>query len=135
MKMMVVRNVTGRDPESLRAREHDRKARRRRRCGQELGRLRAGAGRALAMRVRSCGGAGLARAGSVAAYGRQRGLVRRHGDVADHEAGQKELHADREAGEHGAEKAPGRNDWKRSGAPNHLDPGGPREPGLRATTL
>ena len=135
MTMMLARNVTGRDPESLRAREHDRKARRRRRCGQELGRLRAGAGRALAMRVRVRGEAGIARARIVAAYDRQRGPIRRHGAVADHKAGEQELHADRETGERGAEKAPGRNDWKRSGAPSHLDLDGPRELELRATTL
>ena len=135
MTMMLARNVTGRDPESLRAREHDRKAGGGRRCGQELGRLRAGAGRALAVRIRVRGGAGIARARIVAAYDPQLGLIRRHGDVTDHQAGQQKLHADRESGERGAEKAPGRNDWKRSGAPSHLDPGGPRELELRATTL
>ena len=62
-----------------------------------------------------------------------RGLGR---DVTDHQAGQQKLHADRESGERGAEKAPSRNDCRtRSGAPSHLDPGGPRELELRATTI
>ena len=136
MKMMLAGSVGRRHPENLRAREHDRKAWRGRRRGKELGRLRTRAGRALAVRIRFRRDAGIARARIVTAYDPQLGLIRRHGDMTDHQAGQQELYADRESGERGAEKAPSRNNCrKRSGTPSHLDPGGPRELELRATTL
>jgi hypothetical protein len=72
----------------------------------------------------------------VAADDGELGLIRRHGDLADEKAGQQELHANRESGERGADKAPSRNNRRTTlGAPNHFDPGGPRRLELRATTI
>jgi len=71
----------------------------------------------------------------MAAYDGQLGLIRRHRDLADEKAGEQELQADRESGERGAEKAPSRNNCRTTlRAPNHLDPGEPRELELRETT-
>jgi hypothetical protein len=56
--------------------------------------------------------------------------------MADQKGGQQKLQADCESADRGAGNAPRRNKPRRAAAaPNHVDPGEPRKPGIRETTI